>query len=145
MDHCSVGLHAATLGMRQLAWAGVGLLVVRAAAAAAPPPDGLDPGNEPPGRLDPGNVRQALVTVALGAFALGVCFTCVCGAACWCASATISYDHDRGLNQEVDVGGGPFSARRLMSAFGAKKERSYARVRLNDDGAAGGDIEMTVT
>ena len=83
------------------------------------------------------------MTVALGAFALGVCFTCVCGAACWCASATISYDHDRGLTQ--DVGGGPFSARRLLSALGAKRApRRYARVRLNDDGAAGGDIEMSV-
>ena len=100
----------------------LGGVVCRAAAADAP--------------LDPGAVRQALATVALGAFVLGACCACACAAACWCAS--IAYDADGG-------GGGPFSARRVLAALGAKEPpRRYARVRLNDDDATGGDIEMTL-
>jgi len=106
---------------RRLAF--LGGVVCGAAAADAP--------------LDPGAVRQALATVALGAFVLGACCACACAAACWCASS-IAYDADGG-------GGGPFSARRVLSAFGAKEPpRRYARVRLNDDDATGGDIEMTL-
>ena len=71
----------------------LGGVVCRAAAADAP--------------LDPGAVRQALATVALGAFVLGACCACACAAACWCAS--IAYDADGG-------GGGPFSARRVLAA-----------------------------
>ena len=100
----------------------LGGVVCRAAAADAP--------------LDPGAVRQALATVALGAFVLGACCACACAAACWCAS--IAYDADGG-------GGGPFSARRVLAALGAKEPpRRYARVRLNEDDATGGDIEMTL-
>ena len=107
---------------RRLAF--LGGVVCRAAAADAP--------------LDPGAVRQALATVALGAFVLGACCACACAAACWCAS--IAYDADGGGG-----GGGPFSARRVLTALGAKEPpRRYARVRLNDDDATGGDIEMTV-
>ena len=106
---------------RRLAF--LGGVVCGAAAADAP--------------LDPGAVRQALATVALGAFVLGACCACACAAACWCASS-IAYDADGG-------GGGPFSARRVLSAFGPKEPpRRYARVRLNDDDATGGDIEMTL-
>ena len=105
---------------RRLAF--LGGVVCRAAAADAP--------------LDPGAVRQALATVALGAFVLGACCACACAAACWCAS--IAYDADGG-------GGGPFSARRVLAALGAKEPpRRYARVRLNEDDATGGDIEMTL-
>ena len=93
---------------RRLAF--LGGVVCGAAAADAP--------------LDPGAVRQALATVALGAFVLGACCACACAAACWCAS--IAYDADGG-------GGGPFSARRVLAALGAKEPpRRYARVRLND-------------
>ena len=36
-------------------------------------------------------------------------------------------------------------ARRVLSALGPKEPpRRYARVRLNDDDATGGDIEMTL-
>ena len=95
---------------RRLAF--LGGVVCGAAAADAP--------------LDPGAVRQALATVALGAFVLGACCACACAAACWCASS-IAYDADGG-------GGGPFSARRVLSALGPKEPpRRYARVRLNDD------------
>ena len=80
--------------------------------------------------------RRALATVALGAFVLGACCACACAAACWCAA--IAYDADGG-------GGGPFSARRVLAALGAKEPpRRYARVRLNEDDATGGDIEMTL-
>ena len=116
-------MFAACSGMpapRRLAF--LGGAVCRAAAADAP--------------LDPGAVRQALATVALGAFVLGACCACACAAACWCAS--IAYDADGG-------GGGPFSARRVLAALGAKEPpRRYARVRLNEDDATGGDIEMTL-
>jgi len=106
---------------RRLAY--LGGVVCGAAAADAP--------------LDPGAVRQALATVALGAFVLGACCACACAAACWCASS-IAHDADGG-------GGGPFSARRVLSALGPKEPpRRYARVRLNDDDATGGDIEMTL-
>ena len=39
----------------------------------------------------------------------------------------------------------PAFARRVLTALGAKEPpRRYARVRLNEDDATGGDIEMTL-
>ena len=86
---------------RRLAF--LGGVVCGAAAADAP--------------LDPCAVRQALATVALGAFVLGACCACACAAACWCAS--IAYDADGG-------GGGPFSARRVLSV-GSTRQRAKER------------------
>ena len=73
---------------------------------------------------------------AVGARTRGGAAAAYVAAACWCAS--IAYDADGG-------GGGPFSARRVLAALGAKEpRRRYARVRLNEDDATGGDIEMTL-
>ena len=72
--------------------------------------------------LDPGAVRQALATVALGAFVLGACCACACAAAC---SATRPIGRRRRRRRRVIVVG---ASSRRSTASGALAGAAAARL-----------------